>query len=108
MPHEGSWHEKFQLDKVVSVSLRMQKILDLVKKIAPYDLAVLLRGESGTGKELIARVIHYNSQRRDKDFVPIDCAVLPETLVESELFGYEKGAFTGAEGQKLGRFAQPQ
>lgn len=96
--------ERFRLDKVIGISLPMQKVFDLVKRIAPYNLAVLLQGESGTGKELIARTIHYNSPRADKPFVPIDCATLPETLVESELFGYERGAFTGAEKQKLGRF----
>lgn len=96
--------EKFRLDKVIGVSPQIQKVFDLVKRIAPYNLAVLLQGESGTGKELIARTIHYNSPRANKPFVPIDCATLPETLVESELFGYERGAFTGAEKQKLGRF----
>jgi Nif-specific regulatory protein len=64
----------------------------------------MLRGESGTGKELIAHAIHYNSQRKNSPFIKVNCAALPETLIESELFGYEKGAFTGAHSQKKGRF----
>ena len=76
----------------------------LIAKVAPTDLTVLLFGESGTGKELTARAIHLQSKRASKAFVPVDCAALPETLMESELFGYEKGAFTGAEDSRPGRF----
>ena len=79
-------------------------IQKLISKVAPTDLSVLLLGESGTGKELTARAIHLESKRSGKAFVPVDCAALPETLMESELFGYEKGAFTGAEESRPGRF----
>lgn len=82
-------------------SQHMQK---LISKVAPTDLTVLLLGESGTGKELTARAIHLGSKRKDKAFVPVDCAALPESLMESELFGYEKGAFTGADESRAGRF----
>lgn len=86
----------------------MQKVVDMVNRIAPYDVTVLIQGESGTGKEIIAETIHERSVRADKPFVSIDCGALPETLVESELFGYERGAFTGAVERKLGRFEQAQ
>lgn len=80
----------------------IEQIKQLIRKIAPTDSAVLIRGESGTGKELVARAIHKNSRRNDKRFVPINCASIPENLIESELFGYEKGAFTGANQTKQG------
>jgi DNA-binding NtrC family response regulator len=81
-----------------------QNVQNLINKVAPTDLTVLLLGESGTGKELTARAIHNASKRSKKAFVPVDCAALPETLMESELFGYEKGAFTGADDSRPGRF----
>lgn len=81
-----------------------QKLIDTIKKIAAYDVSILILGESGTGKELVARTIHKNSKRKDGPFISIDCATLPDNLVESELFGYEKGAFTGAIDSKSGRF----
>jgi two-component system response regulator HydG len=84
----------------------MQRILNLVRQVAPTSVTVLIRGETGTGKEVIAKAIHQLSPRRDKPFVTVNCAALPETLIESELFGYEKGAFTGASGKRLGRFQQ--
>ncbi|MBW2646026.1 MAG: sigma-54-dependent Fis family transcriptional regulator [Deltaproteobacteria bacterium] len=80
------------------------KIRELVKKLADINLNVLICGESGVGKELVARALHYYSQRRDHPFVKVNCAALPAELIESELFGYEKGAFTGADRQKLGKF----
>ncbi len=81
-----------------------QQVQKLIEKVAPTDLTVLLFGESGTGKELTARAIHLASKKSAKAFVPVDCAALPETLMESELFGYEKGAFTGADESRPGRF----
>jgi len=95
--------EKFKFSNIIGNSSQMQKVYELVKKAAPYDITILLQGETGTGKELIAQAIHRNSSRADTPFVVIDCASLPETLVESEIFGYEKGAFTGADRRKLGK-----
>lgn len=89
---------------IVGKSKKMRETFRLIKKVALSNCPVLLRGESGTGKELVARAIHYNSLRKEKSFVPVNCAALPEALLESELFGYEKGAFTGATGRKLGKF----
>jgi len=82
----------------------MQKVYDLIEKIANTDTTVLITGGSGTGKELIAKVIHYNSYRSGKNFVPLNCAAIPKDLLESELFGHEKGAFTGAINTRIGRF----
>jgi transcriptional regulator with PAS, ATPase and Fis domain len=81
----------------------MQEVWRLVEKFAPSDVTILLQGESGTGKELLAKAIHELSKRNQGPFVPIDCAALPESMVESEIFGYEKGAFTGATDRKIGR-----
>ncbi len=100
--------EKIDFDRIIGDSLQVKDVLDLVKKVAPHDITVLLRGASGTGKELIARAIHNSSGRADKPFVAIDCAILPDTLVESEIFGHEKGAFTGASEKKLGKFELAQ
>jgi transcriptional regulator with PAS, ATPase and Fis domain len=82
----------------------MQKIYSLIERVAPTDTTVLITGESGTGKELVAQALHDLSSRKDKPFIKINCAAIPSTLMESELFGYEKGAFTGAVGSKPGRF----
>lgn len=90
--------------ELVGVSGAFKQVEKLISKVAPTDLTVLLLGESGTGKELTARAIHLASKRSQMAFVPVDCAALPETLMESELFGYEKGAFTGAEESRPGRF----
>ena len=90
--------------EMVGKSEAFEHVHKLISKVAPTDLTVLLLGESGTGKELTARAIHLASKRNGKAFVPVDCAALPETLMESELFGYEKGAFTGAEESRPGRF----
>ena len=81
----------------------MRRIMQLAQRVAAQDTTVLVLGESGTGKELIARAVHQSSPRRDKPFVAINCAALTETLLESELFGHEKGAFTGAVSQKKGK-----
>ena len=98
--------EKFKVDFIISASRRMEEALNLVKRVAPSPATVLILGESGTGKELIARAIHYSSPRADKPLVKVNCAALPENLLESELFGHEKGAFTGAVGRRIGRFEQ--
>jgi Nif-specific regulatory protein len=95
---------KYNLKNVVGVSKRMQEVFGDVHQVAPGRSTVLLRGESGTGKEVIARSIHCLSPRRDKPFVRVNCAALSETLLESELFGHEKGAFTGATQERKGRF----
>ncbi len=92
--------------KIVTVSPKMQKIFELIRHVTDSRVSVLIYGESGTGKELVARAIQANGPRKDKPFVAINCAGIPETLLESELFGYEKGAFTGAYGRKIGRFEQ--
>ncbi len=96
--------KRWTWDRFIGASPQMQHVFELVRKVASHDVTVLLRGESGTGKELVARAIHAESHRRDQPFVPLDCATLPEALVESEIFGYEKGAFTGALDRKPGRF----
>ncbi len=93
-----------QFDEIIGNSKPMQNLLDLVGSVADSDATVLVTGESGTGKELIARAIHRNSQRRYKPFVAVSIGALPATLVESELFGYEKGAFTGADHMHMGKF----
>ena len=96
--------EKYQIGSVVSNSSRMQEVLEMIGRVAGSNATVLLRGESGTGKTLIAKAIHHNSRRADKPFVVVNCTALPETLLENELFGHEKGAFTGANELKKGRF----
>ncbi len=96
--------EKYQFDEIVGDSPEMARVLATVADVAETESAVLIEGESGTGKELLARAIHFNSRRKDKAFVAINCAAIPETLLESELFGYEKGAFTGAVARKPGKF----
>ncbi len=96
--------ETYRFENIVGVSGKMQEVMRKVQKVAATDATVLIRGESGTGKELIARAIHYQSARRDQPLVEINCASIPETLLESELFGHEKGAFTGAYKSKKGKF----
>ena len=97
---------KYNWDNIVGRSPVMQNIFASVMRVAPSRATVLLAGESGVGKDLIARAIHFHSPRRDKPFVKINCTALPENLMESELFGYEKGAFTGANISKPGKFEQ--
>jgi Nif-specific regulatory protein len=96
--------EKYRIGSVISNSSRMQEVLEMIGRVAGSNATVLLRGESGTGKTLIAKAIHHNSHRADKPFVAVNCTALPETLLENELFGHERGAFTGANELKKGRF----
>ena len=98
--------EKFNLQNIIGAHGRMEELFRMVKKAAPTTSTVLVYGESGTGKELFAKSIHYNSPRKNKPFFAINCAAIPETLLESELFGYEKGAFTGALSRSVGLFEQ--
>ena len=96
----------YNTDHIVTQSPQMKQVLSMVKKICSSDATVLITGETGTGKELIASAIHFNSPRRRRAFVKVNCAALHETLLESELFGHEKGAFTGAYKRRIGRFEQ--
>jgi Nif-specific regulatory protein len=96
--------ERYDFSNIIGTSGPMRHAYEQIAQVARTNTTVMIRGESGTGKELIAHAIHYNSPRSKKPFVKVSCAALPETLIESELFGYEKGAFTGAMGQKKGRF----
>ena len=96
--------ERYQFGNILGRTPQMQDIFQIIRTVAETDATVLINGESGTGKELIARAIHYNSRRKDRPFVVVSCSALPETLLESELFGHEKGAFTGAIRQRIGRF----
>jgi two-component system NtrC family response regulator len=99
-------NERFSFDQIVSASSQMEEVLNLVTRVAKTDTTILVRGESGTGKELIAQAIHFHSLRADRPLIKINCAALPETLLESELFGHEKGAFTGALTLRRGRFEE--
>jgi two-component system response regulator AtoC len=96
--------KRHSFSKIVGKSKPMQKVFDLIKVVADSDSSVLVHGESGTGKEMVANAIHFNSSRRAKPYLKVSCASLPDTLIESELFGYEKGAFTGASQRRIGRF----
>ncbi len=95
---------KYKPDNIIGTSTAMNEVYDLISQVAKSDATVLIRGESGTGKELIAHAIHTNSLRADKPFIKVNCAALPESIIESELFGHEKGAFTHALNKRMGRF----
>lgn len=95
---------RYSFGNIIGKNIRMQEVYQLISDVAETDATVLIRGETGTGKELVAKSIHFNSRRKNKVFVSLNCGALPETLLESELFGYEKGAFTGAMRQKIGKF----
>src|SRR5262247_3403439 len=96
----------YDFDRIIGSSGALTRVLGIVKKVAKSNTTVLIRGETGTGKELIAGAIHHNSLRANRNFVKVNCAALQENLLESELFGHEKGAFTGADKQRVGRFEQ--
>ncbi|MCM2280362.1 MAG: sigma-54 dependent transcriptional regulator [Bdellovibrionaceae bacterium] len=97
-------HRKYRFDNIVGQSDEVRHVLEMVERVADSDSTVLVTGESGTGKELIAKAIHYNSPRANKPFIPINCGAIPAELLESELFGHVKGAFTGAIATRVGRF----
>lgn len=96
--------KKYHFGNLIGKSHKMQEIYELIKTVSQTDSTVLIQGESGTGKELVANAIHFNSRRKNDPFIKVSCAALSETILESELFGHEKGAFTGAIQRKLGRF----
>ncbi len=98
--------ERYTFKHIIYQSPKMEEVMNLVARVAPSSSTVLIRGESGTGKELIANAIHYASPRAEKPFVKVSCSAIPETLLESELFGHEKGAFTGALQRRIGRFEE--
>ncbi len=97
-------HEREGLASIIGSSEEMQRVYDLIERVGPNDVTVLITGESGTGKELVANAIHSLSPRKGKPFIRVNCAALPENLIESELFGYERGAFSGAINRRLGKF----
>ena len=97
-------NHRYSFDNLIGSSEGIHMVCSLIEKVAETDSTILILGESGTGKELVARTIHYNSHRKHKTMIPINCGAIPETLLESELFGHEKGAFTGASSTRIGRF----
>jgi DNA-binding NtrC family response regulator len=105
MLHE-QLRDRFRIDNIVGAHGSMQDVFRIVHKVAASSTTVLIYGESGTGKELVARALHHQSERRDRPFYAVNIAALPESILEAELFGYEKGAFTGADGRKIGLFEQ--
>ncbi|HEX8097368.1 MAG TPA: sigma-54 dependent transcriptional regulator, partial [Pyrinomonadaceae bacterium] len=95
---------RYSFSQIIGYSEQMMEVFAQIRRVAESSATVVLRGESGTGKELVAKAIHYNSARRDRPFISVNCAALPESLIESELFGHERGAFTGAQSMVEGRF----
>ena len=100
--------EKYRFENIIGTSGKMQEVYNLIAKVADTDSTILIQGESGTGKELVARALHFNSVRQHQPFVAINCSALPENLLESELFGHKKGAFTGAVQDKMGLFEEAE
>jgi two-component system NtrC family response regulator len=100
----NAFESQYRFGNIIGKSKAMHEVFEIIRKVAPTPATVLIEGESGTGKELAAKSIHFNSPRRDKPFIAVNCSALTETLLESELFGHEKGAFTGAAATKKGRF----
>jgi Nif-specific regulatory protein len=101
---QAQLEDRFKPSNIIGNSATMQNVFDMIAQVSRSETTVLIRGESGTGKELVAHAIHYNSGRADKPLIKVNCAALPETVIESELFGHEKGAFTGAVSERKGRF----
>lgn len=101
---ENRLRDRFSFDRIIGQSAEMRQVYEIIEKVITNDVTVLIIGDSGTGKELVAQAIHYHSARKSKPFVSVNCAAIPETLLESELFGHEKGSFTGAVATKLGKF----
>ncbi len=98
--------ERYAFHNIIGRSQNMQNVFKMIEKVAPSESTVIIYGESGTGKELVARALHGHSKRKDRRFLAVNCAAIPDTLLESEMFGYEKGAFTGAKAQKKGIFEE--
>src|SRR5256884_6439816 len=98
--------KKYQFSQIVGTSAKMQEVFKMIERVADTDSTILILGESGTGKELVAKALHFNSRRQFSPFVPVNCSALPENLLESELFGHRKGAFTGAINDKKGLFQE--
>src|SRR5262249_53918037 len=98
--------KKYEFSQIVGSSPRMLEVFKMIERVADTDSTILILGESGTGKELVARALHFNSRRQFAPFVPINCSALPENLLESELFGHRRGAFTGAINDKKGLFQE--
>jgi Nif-specific regulatory protein len=105
---KGQLQERYQMGNIIGTSGRMRQVFEMIGRVAKSNATILIRGEGGTGKELVASALHYNSLRSDRPFVKVNLAALPETLVESELFGHERGAFTGAIQRKPGQFENAQ
>jgi DNA-binding NtrC family response regulator len=101
---QAQLEQRHSFSNIIGKSEAMQEVFELIRLVADSDASVIVHGESGTGKEMVASAIHFNSARRAKPYVRVSCASLPESLIESELFGYEKGAFTGASERRIGRF----
>lgn len=97
---------EYSFDNIIGKSRKMQDVYNLMRQAIQSDITVLIRGETGTGKELVAKSIHFNSSRKSEPFITVNCAAIPETLIESELFGHERGAFTGAASRRIGKFEQ--
>src|SRR5205085_8377816 len=99
---------RYRFENIIGTSRKMQLVYNIINKVADTDSTVLIQGESGTGKELVARALHFNSNRQHQPFVAINCSALPENLLESELFGHKKGSFTGAVQDKIGLFEEAE
>ncbi|MEO8650258.1 MAG: sigma-54 dependent transcriptional regulator [Acidobacteriota bacterium] len=99
-------HDEARIENIVGSSAKMRSIFDQVERVTQTDVTVLIEGETGTGKELIAKALHFSGTRKDRPFVAVNCAGIPETLIEAELFGYKKGAFTGAASESKGKFEE--